>query len=91
MYGHNSFGVTHGDARHVFSQEHDGSVLGSASFAVGSTSASWVLPYPVLSASYSRPMWVPGSWYGSRPVVVNGSWYESWGGGTSASFVLKVF
>ena len=60
MYGHNSFGVAHGDARRVFSKEYDGSVLGNASLAVGSTSAS-------------RPMWVPGSWHGSRPVVVNGS------------------
>ena len=75
MYGHNSFGVAHGEARRVFSQEYDGSVLGNASFAVGSTSASWVSPYHVMSASYSRP------------VMVNGSWYESWGGSTSTSFV----
>ena len=75
MYGYHTFGVTYGDERRVFSKEFDGSVLGNASIAVESTSASWMSPSHVMSASYSRP------------IVVNGSWYESWGGSSSASFV----
>ena len=64
MYGRNSFGGAHGDARRVFSQENDGSILGIASVAFGRTSASCVSPPHLMSAYYPSlspgPCWFPG-------------------------------